>query len=124
MDATVPSQDATKNLRTEYSELSRYFAEVIKFRFTVLGLFAAGQVAVLISAQAHARLVFLLAGIVTFAFWIVELRNRITYRNIVERGAEIEKRLGFFLDSKTQSYFTGMFSSNSSGPIYIFGHFF
>ena len=43
MDATVPGQDATKNLRTEYSELSRYFAEVIKFRFTVLGLFAADK---------------------------------------------------------------------------------
>ena len=49
METTAPDPEAASNLRTEYSELSRYFTEVIKYRFTVLGLFVAGQGVVILT---------------------------------------------------------------------------
>lgn len=81
---------AQDNLRTEYTALSSYFGTVITFRFTTLGLYlaAAGlilQAATLVSSEKG----FLLLC-VTLPIWIVELRNRTIFRDLVNRGMEIE----------------------------------
>lgn len=117
------SSERAANLRTEYTELSRYFVEVVKFRFTVLGLFTAGQVAAFISG--HSRLVFFVALVITAGFWIVEIRTRILYYQIGCRGRDIEKLWGY-AEHPPEGYFISMFAlaAEQRGNINFFGRIF
>jgi hypothetical protein len=85
-----PSNDEIINLRTEYSELSRYFTEVIKYRFTVLGFLITAQ-AIILSNRPHIRAIFAFALLITFGLWVVDRRTRKIYRALGERAKEIER---------------------------------
>jgi hypothetical protein len=86
-----PSSDLS-NLRTEYSELSRYYTGVVKYRFTLLGFLIVAQGIILSSKHPH--MIFLFALIVTLAFWIIDRKTRATLRMLENRARNIEERWG------------------------------
>ena len=80
------------DIRTEYTALSTYFGTVINFRFTTLGFFLAA-VGLIVSADVLTRAHALLLLIVASGAWIIELRNRSIFRELADRGIEIERKV-------------------------------
>jgi hypothetical protein len=87
-DTDTTDPDISQNLRTEYSELSRYFTEVIKYRFAILAFFVAGQGTIL--ANNHSRFVFFGVLVATIGLWIIEFRTRGIYNHLEKRAKTIE----------------------------------
>ena len=81
-----------EDIRTEYAALSAYFGTVINFRFTTLGFFLAA-VGLIVSADVPTRAHALLLLLVASGAWIVEMRNRSLFRELAERGIEIERQV-------------------------------
>jgi len=77
-------------LRTEYTALARYFGTVITFRFTTAAFFIAAVALVLgINQPTPAHHVLLFA--ISLGIWIVELRNRSVFENLLRRAWRIEE---------------------------------
>ena len=87
----VPGRTAD-DVRAEYAALSAYFGTVINFRFTTLGFFLAA-VGLIVSADVPTRAHALLLLLVASGAWIVEMRNRSIFRELAERGIEIERQV-------------------------------
>jgi len=98
-------------VRQEYSEISRYFVEVIKFRFVVIGLFLTAVGALLSQERSWEAYVF--GMIVVFALIVLEIRNRIIYWQLAYRGMAIER--DFLIDDKLVSlpFYMTMFRSQA-----------
>ena len=79
-----------EDIRAEYASLSAYFGTVISFRFTTLGFFLAA-VGPIVSADVPTRAHAVLLLVVASGAWIVELRNRSIFRELADRGIEIER---------------------------------
>ena len=80
------------DIRAEYAALSAYFGTVINFRFTTLGFFLAA-VGLIVSADVPTRAHALLLLLVASGAWIIELRNRSIFRELADRGIEIERQV-------------------------------
>jgi hypothetical protein len=76
------------SLKIQYAELNRYFIEVVKFRFTVLGFFVGGSLVAISNSTRNWQFYAVLA--VAIALWIVELRTRIIFRELGLVGVRIE----------------------------------
>jgi hypothetical protein len=77
-------------LIAEYNNLTRYFSTVITFRFTTASFFIAA-VALFLGLKDASFLHYLLLFLLAIGIWIVELRNRAIFHNLLERGWAIEK---------------------------------
>ncbi|HPO12995.1 MAG TPA: hypothetical protein PLI09_06085 [Candidatus Hydrogenedentes bacterium] len=80
------------DIRAEYAALSAYFSTVINFRFTTLGFFLAA-VGLIVSADVPTHAHALLLLLVALGAWIVEMRNRSLFRELADRGIEIEREV-------------------------------
>ena len=86
------------DIRAEYAALSAYFGTVINFRFTTLGFFLA-TVGLIASADVPTRAHALLLLLVGSGAWIVEMRNRSIFRELADRGIEIERQVWGYRDA-------------------------
>ena len=93
------------DIRSEYSELSRYLTEVVKFRFVILSFYVGGSA--LIFVQATSRWQYMFLAVLSLFLWLAELRNRILYTQLGMRGAWIERNAWRYKDGR--GYFTEMF---------------
>ena len=111
--------DAAANIRSEYSELSRYLAEVVKFRFVILSFYVGGSA--LLIAQATSKWQYLFLTVLSLFLWLAELRNRTLYTQLGMRGVWIEKNEWHYKGGR--GYFTEMFfglhSHKDSPPLVI-----
>ena len=78
-------------LKTEYTALAQYFVNVITFRFTTAAFFIAA-VALVLQIQEPKTAHYILLFALSFGIWVVELRNRAVFDNLLHRAWEIEKR--------------------------------
>ena len=103
LDPASP-RERPHNLRTEYDALTRYFTTVIQFRFTTAAFFIAA-VGLIVGLKteptpAHYVLLFLFA----LGIWIVELRHRSLFRELLTRGRQIEREWGYPSGTKEKSW--------------------
>lgn len=75
----------------EYNNLSHYFSTVITFRFTTVAFFIAA-VALMLRINNPTIYHYILLFLISVGIWLVELRNRAIFYNLIERGWEIEKK--------------------------------
>jgi len=80
-------------LRTEYSALSNYHNRVITFRFTTVAFFIAA-VAFILRIDKLDFEHYLLLLLISLGIWIIELRNRAIFDNLLRRGRKIEEYWG------------------------------
>ncbi|MGB2754895.1 MAG: hypothetical protein WBD75_09190 [Phycisphaerae bacterium] len=80
-----------ENMRAEYTSLCSYYAQVISFRFTLLGFFIAAVALVLTSENVPFSRGLVLIGI-SVPVWFIEIRNRQIFHRLLRRGMEIEDK--------------------------------
>jgi len=103
------------DIRAEYAALSAYFGTVINFRFTTLGFFLAA-VGLIVSADAPSRAHALLLLLVALGAWIVEMRNRSIFRELADRGIEIEREVwGYQGKDAYKPFYSRMLKTEPSG---------
>ena len=88
-ESNKPSQ-ILENLRTEYSSLLQYHSTIIQFRFMTISFFLA-SVGLIVGADANNKGIILI--ILGVGVWLIELRNRCIFPNLLKRGRFIEKNL-------------------------------
>src|SRR5262249_19332331 len=72
--------------------LNKYFVEVVKFRFVLLGFYVAGSLTFLSNAKSAWN--YLLVVALSVALFLAELRNRVLYTLLAQRGMWIERQWG------------------------------
>jgi len=77
-------------LRTEYEALADYYGRVITFRFSTAAFFIAAVAWFLRGAKDQAPENFVVLLLMTFGIWIVEIRNRAVFDNLLRRAWELE----------------------------------
>src|ERR1044072_7801953 len=86
--------DWTQSFATvQYTEASRYFIEVVKFRFTLLSFFVFGAVVAMANAKSWWH--FLLILVIATGLWIIEFRTRMLYRELSLFGEAEERGNGY-----------------------------
>ena len=83
------AQTDADNLRAEYSALSGYFNTVVTFRFTTLGFYLAA-VALICGGETPSKSKAFVLFVISVSLYLVELRNRTLYKNLSDRGIQIE----------------------------------
>ena len=102
-----------ENLRVEYTSLSSFFNTVVTFRFTTLSLYLAA-VGFIISGDLTPEKSILLIGI-SIAMWLIELRNQSLYRELANRGAQIEREYwGYKGQRAYESFYSRLIRSRPS----------
>ncbi len=105
------------DVRAEYAALSAYFGTVINFRFTTLGFFLAA-VGLIVSADVPTRAHALLLLLVASGAWIVEMRNRSIFRELADRGIEIERQVwGYRGADAYKPLYSRMLKTKPSEPV-------
>ena len=85
--------DKEKFLEAEYKGLSEYFGKAITFRFTTAAFFIAA-VAIVLGARNPSLSHYALLLAISIGVWIVELRTRSLFANLIARGQAIETEWG------------------------------
>jgi hypothetical protein len=91
-------KEGPENLRVKYSTLQAYINSVVTFRFTTLGFFLAAVALILSGTPCRGK--FILLSLITFALYIIELRNRFLKNDLGEQAWQIEKKWGIIEDYK------------------------
>ena len=100
----MKSDQDPENLRAEYSALSAYFNTVVTFRFTTLGFYLAA-VALICGSQTPSRSKAFVLFVITVSLYLVELRNRTLYKNLSDRGMQIERESWGYKGAKSYEPF-------------------
>jgi len=90
--------EAPDDIRTEYSALSNYFNTVVTFRFTTLGFYLAALALIIGSGATIGKSLLLI--IITISLYLMELRNRALYKNLADRGMQIERKYWKYTNEK------------------------
>ena len=77
-------------LLVEYSVLAEYFGKVITFRFTTAAFFIAAIAFIISRSMPNEMAEYVLLFAMSFGIWIVELRSRGIFDNILHRAWQIE----------------------------------
>lgn len=109
-----------EDIRTEYEAVCTYHNFLIGVRFTIAGLYLAGMGFLAQAAfsgqtttEGKAFLVCL-ALVIWAACWLLELRSRGLYRNLAQRGKDIEhKEWGM---SSRDEWYEGLYSRQYKSP--------
>jgi hypothetical protein len=83
-------KEGPENLRVKYSTLQAYINSVVTFRFTTLGFFLAA-VALILSGTPY-RGKYILLCVITFALYLIELRNRFLKNDLGAQADKIEEK--------------------------------
>ncbi len=102
-----------EDVRSEYAAIVEYHGSTVARRFTIAGLYVAA-IGFIASAVLDKDAVWLaraggsaLAWWLTVCLWILELRSRVLYTNLAQRGIDIEHRRWGLVGN---SWYNGLFS--------------
>ncbi len=86
------TSDRTENMRIEYGLVCSYHATAISWRFSILGFYMAAT-GLILSADSIPHAGILLA-VLSLAMFMVDVRNRIAFHELIRRAGEIADILG------------------------------
>ena len=107
-----PSDD---DIRTEYTSLSSYVREIVKFRFTLLGLFLATS-GFIVGGTNPSKEKFVLLAALSIGLWLLELRNRALLIELDTRAMQIENEYWKYQGAKADEPFFSC--QHKEGPRY------
>jgi hypothetical protein len=109
-----------ENIRLEYSEIGRHYAEVAKFRFSVPAFYLAAIA--LLTREEVSTWKSLVLMVMTIFVWFIDLRNRYLVATLLDRGKQIETKYWGYpgLDDKSKEGDPGFFTvSRQNKPILL-----
>lgn len=119
MSQSIQEDQSSDNARTEYNAVAKFHSALLNSRFTIAGLYVAaigffGGALIKPEITWGVRAIGATFAIwLTLCLWILELRTRAIFSNIVHRGIEIEHEVWNLVD---ENWYTGFFSRQYKEP--------
>jgi hypothetical protein len=89
----IPLSNQPENLPVIYSSLLAYINSIVTYRFTTLGFFLAAVGLILGAKTSYDK--YIVLAVITFALYIIEIRNRVLKNDLEAQAQQIEHKWGY-----------------------------